>query len=67
MIAHRLSSVIDVDRILVIENGQIVEEGTHTELVNQGGIYKTMWDEYQKSFTWKIDTKNTLSKGVQYA
>ena len=46
MIAHRLTSVRNVDRILVIENGRIAEEGTHGALLNKGGLYKTMWDEY---------------------
>lgn len=57
MIAHRLTSVQNVDRILVIESGKIAEEGTHAELLNKGCIYKTMWDEYQKSVAWKIAAK----------
>lgn len=67
MIAHRLTSVKDVDRILVIERGKIVEEGTHEQLLNKGGTYSAMWDEYQKSVAWKIGTNNTVNKGVQNA
>ncbi len=67
MIAHRLTSVKDVDRILVIENGKIAETGTHEELINKDGIYKKMWDEYQKSVAWKIVTKDTVNKGGQNA
>ncbi len=67
MIAHRLTSVQNVDRILVIESGKIAETGTHEELLNKGGIYKKMWDEYQKSVSWKIVTKNIVNKGGQYA
>ncbi|MGD9116820.1 MAG: ABC transporter ATP-binding protein [Dehalococcoidia bacterium] len=67
MIAHRLTSVRNVDRILVIENGKIVEDGMHEQLLNRGGIYKTMWDEYQQAVVWKIVAKDTAGKGEQYA
>lgn len=54
MIAHRLTSVQNVDEILVINNGKIAEQGTHNELLAQNGIYKKMWNEYQKSIEWTI-------------
>lgn len=54
MIAHRLSTVVDVDKILVIDKGRIVEEGKHSDLINMNGHYKKLWDEYQKSVNWKI-------------
>ncbi len=54
MIAHRLTSIVDVHKILVIDKGQIVQSGSHTELLSQDGIYKKMWDEYQQSTQWKI-------------
>ncbi|WP_367363711.1 ABC transporter ATP-binding protein [Candidatus Tisiphia endosymbiont of Nedyus quadrimaculatus] len=44
VIAHRLSTLLHMDRILVFERGKIVEDGTHTMLITKGGIYKTLWD-----------------------
>lgn len=67
MIAHRLTSVQNVDRILVIENGKIAEEGTHEALMGKGGLYKTMWDEYQQSVAWKIGNESAVEEGIQYA
>lgn len=54
MIAHRLKSVMDADTILVIDQGKIVEQGTHTSLLEANGLYKTMWDEYQQSIHWTL-------------
>lgn len=54
MIAHRLTSVQDADRILVMDQGRIVEEGNHEALMAMNGRYKTMWDEYQSAIGWKI-------------
>jgi ATP-binding cassette subfamily B protein len=44
VIAHRLSTLSRMDRILVFDHGKIVEEGTHTSLMNQGGLYARMWN-----------------------
>lgn len=57
MIAHRLSTVVDADKILVIEGGKIVEEGKHEVLLELDGAYKKLWDEYQRSINWKIGGK----------
>lgn len=57
MIAHRLSSVKNVDKIYVVENGQIVEEGNHHTLIDSGGIYSRMWDEFNQSIQWKVKSE----------
>ncbi len=44
VIAHRLSTLLHMDRILVFDKGKIVEDGTHRELLARGGLYKTLWD-----------------------
>ncbi len=54
MIAHRLTSVQDANDILVINDGQIAEQGNHSELLNKKGIYTKMWNEYQQSVKWTI-------------
>lgn len=54
MIAHRLSTIIGADKILVIDAGKIAESGTHDELLAQNGLYKKLWDEYQRAAKWKI-------------
>ena len=60
MIAHRLSTVANVDRIYVLKDGEIVESGTSTELISQDGFFSKMWKNYQTSVQWKVtkETKN---------
>ena len=57
MIAHRLSSVKNVDKIYVVENGRIVEEGNHHTLVDSEGIYSRMWVEFNQSIQWKVKSE----------
>jgi ATP-binding cassette subfamily B protein len=54
MIAHRLTSVVDADQILVMENGRIAERGEHHELIRRNGVYARMWNEFQRSIQWTI-------------
>lgn len=54
MIAHRLSTVVNVDRIYVIKDGEIAESGTSQELLKQDGLFGRMWKNYQTSIQWKV-------------
>ena len=49
-IAHRLSTIASMDRLIVLDQGQIVEQGTHQELVNKGGIYAELWAHQSGGF-----------------
>ncbi|KAM7380159.1 hypothetical protein PAMP_003472 [Pampus punctatissimus] len=49
VVAHRLSTIVAADQILVVHNGQIAERGRHEELLDQGGQYAAMWMKQQKS------------------
>lgn len=54
MIAHRLSTVTNADRIYVLKDGTVAESGSHEELIAQSGDYAHMWEEYNKSVNWKV-------------
>jgi len=54
MIAHRLSTVVGADNIIVLDNGHIAEEGRHGELASGKGLYARMWNEYNQAVKWKI-------------
>jgi ATP-binding cassette subfamily B protein len=54
MIAHRLSTVANADRIFVLENGRITETGALSELMRQNGLFQRMWESYQSSVEWKV-------------
>lgn len=54
MIAHRLSTVVGADKIVVLDQGHVVEQGAHAELVSAGGLYARMWSDYQTAAQWKI-------------
>ena len=49
-IAHRLSTIAAMDRLVVMEEGRIVEEGTHTELLKRGGLYAQLWQRQSGGF-----------------
>ena len=54
MIAHRLSTVVGADKIIVLDSGEVAEEGTHEELVKSNGLYARMWADYNQAVQWKI-------------
>ena len=54
MIAHRLSTVADVDSIYVIQDGTVAESGTNHELLQRDGLFRRMCDNYQTSVQWKV-------------
>lgn len=54
MIAHRLSTVVNADKIIVLSEGKLIEEGSHSELLDKKGMYERMWTDYTKAAQWKI-------------
>lgn len=53
MIAHRLHTIRDADKIVVFANGTTAEQGTHNDLMQSGGLYAKMWDAYTKATVGK--------------
>ena len=60
MIAHRLSTVTGADKIIVLDGGQVAEEGTHEELIEKSGLYARMWNEYNQAAKWKIQNETEV-------
>lgn len=54
IIAHRLTTVRNADRIFVMKDGRAVESGNHESLVEKNGLYAKMWQDYQTSVSWKV-------------
>lgn len=54
MIAHRLSTVANADRIYVLKDGRIAESGKRAELCDMDGVFAGMWKDYQTSVQWKV-------------
>ena len=54
MIAHRLRTVVDADQILVLDNGRLVEHGTHDDLMKKNGLYHKLFHIQQESLGWTV-------------
>ena len=54
MIAHRLTTVQNADRIYVLQDGRVAEEGTHAQLMEKRGLYRGLYDEYRTAVSWKV-------------
>ena len=65
MIAHRLSTVVGADRIIVLDSGHVEEQGTHAELLAANGLYARMWTDYRKAVNWKI-SQGTPAKSASW-
>lgn len=57
IIAHRLSSIVSAQQIIVLNEGRLMQQGRHEELSRKEGIYKKMWDAYTDAFHWELKTK----------
>ena len=57
MIAHRLSTVVGADKIVVLDQGRVAEQGTHETLIAAGGLYARMWRDYNQAVQWKITSE----------
>ena len=65
MIAHRLSTVVGADKIIVLEEGRVAEQGTHKELTAAGGLYARMWADYNRAVQWKLTGGSTSDKEAE--
>ena len=60
MIAHRLSTVQNADTIIVLNEGKIAEQGSHSALLEKNGVYAAMWADYQRSAQWKVGKETVV-------
>lgn len=60
MIAHRLSTVVNADKIIVLDEGKTVEEGSHETLKQKNGMYSHMWADYNQAVNWRISAGEAM-------
>ena len=65
MIAHRLSTVVDADEIIVLSDGRIVERGTHRQLLRKSELYAQMWVRQSSGFNGDLDNDTLMSNRVE--
>lgn len=58
MITHNLHTIINADKIIVLDNGKIIDTGTHTHLLNQCPTYKKLWNDYSHTIHWQLIQEN---------
>ena len=61
IIAHRLSTITNADKIVVIDQGRIVEQGRHSELANSNGLYRKLWQYRQAARGWKAGSQQAAA------
>lgn len=61
MIAHRLSTVVNADRVFVLQDGSVVESGRHGDLLESGGLYAAMWQNYEGAVKWRVEGRTAQS------
>jgi len=54
IVAHKLSTIKNAEQIIVMKEGQVIQKGTHTSLINDGGLYKTLWDKWSGAAKWQF-------------
>ena len=64
VIAHRLSTVREMDRIVVLEKGRLAEEGSHSELIGREGIYAGFWNRQTSSFGQTVIDDESMEKEI---
>ena len=64
LLAHRLSTVVGADKIVVLDQGRVAEQGSHDELLAAGGLYARMWADYTQSVSWRIARAGATEQGA---